>query len=290
MILPPQDILVNPYDQFLEVEKEVFNKHERVVPTFSEALNSHFLGGGIEPANVMLIGAKYNVGKTFFILNWIRYLMANRFRCIFFSLDMDFKKMFIRLLRQILETGRLDAEVQWRADKDRVRDLLTKAGYFDYLRIYTNEKKALSFDEISFICDREKPDIVFIDHFSKVYGGGHNVYQETRQIAEYFRRKKKEMNTIFAILMQLKKGEKQRDQNKIPPGKDEYKGAGEIGEDADIMLSLCRPDIDQGCEEGYKKTIIGALRKNRLNDEPNLDYIRWSYDSRTTIMKDTLFQ
>jgi replicative DNA helicase len=283
-------VLVNPFTQYLEVEQEVLHKNIRVIPTFSPALNSHFIGGGIEPANVMLIGAKYNVGKTFFVLNWIRYLIENKFKVIFFSLDMDFQKMFVRLLRQILDTGRLETESKWRSDREHVKKMLTEAGYFENLRIYTNEKKVISFDEMSFICDKEKPDIVFVDHFSKVFGGGHNIYQETRQISEYFRRKKREMNTAFVILIQLKKGEKQRDQNQIPPGKDEYKGAGEIGEDADIMLSLCRPDIDQGCADGYKKTIIGAFRKNRLNDEPNQDYVRWLYNPQSTRMIDTVHQ
>lgn len=291
MSFPTQDILINPYEQYGENEKKVFGSQQLIVPTFSPALNARFDYGGLEPAQVMMVGAKFGVGKTYFILNWIRFLMAQKFRIIFFSLDMDFRRMYIALLRQILEKGRVESTLQWKADKEHVKQMLINSGYFDYLKIYTNEKKVLSFDEISYICEKEKPDIVFVDHFSKVWGTGDNVFKESKQTAEFFWRAKQNLNTIFVILIQMKKGgHQQRDQNMIPPGRDEYKGAGDIGENADILLSLARPDIDNTCPEEYKKKIVGALRKNRLKDESITDHLFWDYSSVTTIMKDSRYQ
>ena len=282
-----KDILINPYKQYQEVEDQTFSVPLKTLPTFSPTLNRQFVGGGIEIANVMLIGAKYGVGKTFWILNWILYLIQNKYKVIFFSLDMDFTKVFVRFLRLILGQGKLESIATWKADKESVKEKLTRSGYFDYLKIYTNEKRIISFKEISYIVSDEKPDIVFIDHFSKIHGTGHNVYQETRQIAEYLRQAKKEMNTIFAVLMQLKKQESHRKTpNAIPPSKDSFKGAGEIGEDADIMLSLSRPDLDLDCSNDRRKMIVGALVKNRLNDEPDLSYIFWVYDPISTALID----
>jgi len=278
-----ENIIVNPFEQYQEVEDHLFKNPPKVLPTFSPALNKQFIGGGIELANTILIGAKYGVGKTYFILNWILDLIRNKYKVIFFSLDMDFVKIFERLLRLVLDLGKEEAKNQWKADKEFTKEKLTRAGYFDYLKIYTNEKRVISFKEISYICNDEKPDMVFVDHFDKVAGTGHNLYQESKQISEYFRQKKKEMNTIFAILIQLKKMDSHRKTpNAIPPGKDEYKGAGQIGEDADVMLSLSRPDIDEECSQDRKRMIVGALRKNRLNDEPDPGYIFWNYDPTTT--------
>lgn len=280
-------IIVNPFEQYAELEEHINSKPQQVLPTFSPALNRQFIGGGIEISNVMLVGAKYGVGKTFFILNWILDLIRNQYKTVFFSLDMDFQKVFSRILRLILGLGKLEAIATWKSDKEFVKDKLTRAGYFDYLKIYTNEKRPISFNEITYICNNEKPNIVFIDHFSKIYGSGHNVYQETRQIAEYLRQAKKTMNTIFIVLMQLKKNDNHRKApNAIPPGKDEFKGAGEIGEDADIMLSLARPDLDEECQMDRHRMIVGALRKNRLNDEPDLSYLFWKYDPVTTALTD----
>ena len=300
MSLPTQDILINPYEQYGENEKRVFGSQRLIVPTFSPALNARFDYGGIEPAQVMMLGAKSGIGKTYFILNWIRFLMENKFRITFFSLDMEFRRMFIALLRQILEKGRVESTLQWKADKEHVKQMLIKSGYFDYLRIYTNEKKIISFDEISFICDKEKPDIVFIDHFSKVWGTGDNVFKESKTTSEYFWRAKRELNTIFVILIQMKKagygnyikknGNQTNEQNMIPPGEDEYKGAGEIKENADILLSLSRPERDKDCPEGYKGKVVGAIRKNRNQDVSMTDHLFWNYSNITTRMWDSPFQ
>lgn len=202
-----ENLIVNPHHQYLELEDHIFTKPQKVIPTFSPALNRQFSGGGIELANTILIGAKYGVGKTFFILNWIHFLIQNKYKVLFFSLDMDFQKIFVRYLRLLLGQGRQESIATWKADKEFVKEKLERAGYYDYLRVYTNEKRPISFKELSYICDNEKPDMVFVDHFDKVFGSGHNLYQESKQTSEYFRQKKKEMNTIFAILIQLKKME-----------------------------------------------------------------------------------
>lgn len=280
-------ILINPFHQYIEIEANLFTKPEKVIPTFSPELNRQFTWGGIEKGRSIMIGAKFYVGKTYFALNWARYLIERKYRVHFFSLDMDFKRIFIRLLRQVLSVGEIAAIDKWKEDTAFVREKLTDAGYFDYLKIYTNEKKPILFNEITYIVEQEKPDIVFVDHFGKLQGMGRSIYEETAGIAEYFRAKKTSLNTVFAVLVQMRKEHhRTRLPNAIPPQADDYKGAGNIGEDADVLLSLARPDLDKECEIGHRGMIVGSLRKNRLSDNPEDDYIYWGYSKTTTIMTD----
>lgn len=280
-------ILVNPYNQYLDLEQRAERSPQKILTTFSPRLNAQFDSGGIEPTNVVLVGAKYGVGKTYFALNWILHLIRDGKKVTFFSLDMDFHKIFVKILRNIAGVGRNDAEMLMKNEKDYVREKLKSAGYFDNLRIYTNEKRPISFREISFICTEEKPDVVFIDHFGKIHGTGHNPYQETKIISAYLQKMKMEINTTFVALIQMRKGDgRGKNPNAIPPGKDDYKGAGEIGEDADIMLSLARPDLDESCPIDRKSIIVGALRKNRLKDEPDIGHLFWRYDPVSTRMND----
>jgi len=282
-----ENIIINPYDQFLSLEKTIHQEKLSVTTTFSPRLNAQFEDGGIGPTNVCLLGAKYGVGKTYFALNWMLHSIREGKRVTFFSLDMDYRKILIKILRNVLDVGKHEAIQIWKEDREYTRTKLKDAGYFDNLKIYTNEKRPISFKEITQITTEEKPDIVFIDHFGKIYGMGANIYGETKIIAEYLRQMKNKINTIFVPLIQMKKGDtRMRSPNRIPPGKDEYKGAGEVGEDADIMLSLARPDLDQDCPEDRRLTIVGALRKNRLNDEPDIGYLFWRYDPKTTRMVD----
>ncbi len=280
-------LLVNPFEQYLELEKKIKHKPTTVTTTFSPRLNEQFDGNGIEPTTVVMLGAKYGVGKTYFALNWIMHLIKDQKKVIFFSLDMDFQKIVTKIVRYVMGIGKIDAINAMRDERETVREALRESGYFDYLKIYTNEKRPISFKEISSICTEEKPDVVFIDHFGKIYGIGHNPYQESKVVAEYLRNMKTKINTTFVVLIQMRKADsKSRGQNTIPPFKDDYKGAGEVGEDADVMLSLARPDLDNDCPPEKQRIIVGALRKNRLKDDAEIGHIFWKYDPISTRMTD----
>lgn len=277
--------IINSHDQFIECKKH-YEREVKVIPTFSPMLNNEYDHGGIETGSTMVIMAGSHTGKTFFITNWMYFLMKSGYKSVFFSLDEESRRIIVKMLRLIYRCDRDSAEKILLLEK--TKDDLMKIGFFDLIKIY---EKRCSLKDYSIICETEKPQVVFIDHLMKMSGSGENVYKETREISEYLTNERKRLGIIYVSLLQLNKEFLKTTDKKydLIPAMANGKGAGDIYENADVILSLARPDMSPECPNNLRNKIIGLHRKNRLSEKQSFNINTWNYDVITTKITDFIY-
>jgi replicative DNA helicase len=231
-------LFIDPYQLMIDDCEKARRRPAKIIKTFSRSLNREFDMDGIESGNVMLIMAAAHVGKTYFVLNWMEYLLKQtKLKSLFLSLDMEYGKITNRLYRLIFNCSRKEAEEIKKGydgkEKQKMSRLIdmgfpNRLTIVDSIMISDMQYKS-RLDRMSVI-DRlicqTRPDIVFIDHLFKMTGNGSKVYEESRNISSHLKRMKVKYEAVFVVLWQLSK-EFIKDHKKIPT-MEKGKGAGEI--------------------------------------------------------------
>ncbi|PTL86345.1 MAG: DNA helicase [Candidatus Liberibacter europaeus] len=242
------------------------------------------LTGGVQPRELILIGARPSMGKTTFALSVaLRMAMAGH-GVAFFSLEMDREKLGVRALSDLLYESQL------------------RIPYIDFIRGNITQEQQQSFTETCqklkelplIIDDRPSPGIsdirirseriaeqycrsnnnlkvVIIDHLSLIRPSNRYQGNRTYEIAEITATLKiiaRELNVAVILLSQLNRSVENRI-NKIPQLAD-LRDSGAIEQDADTIAFLYRAvyylarEIGGTSDEQFERRDKLALFANKM--------------------------
>jgi replicative DNA helicase len=225
---------------------------------------------GLQPGNLIVIGARPSQGKTTFAMNIVEYAaLKSKKAAVVFSMEMSASQLAFRLIsscgridQQHLRTGNFEEE-EW-PRMTRAITLLSEA------RIFIDDTPSLSLVELCARVRRIKREhdigLVVIDYLQLIQIPDS---QEDRsiQIAKISRGLKalaREMDIPVVVLSQLNRALEQRIDKR--PILSDLRDAGAIEESADVILFIYRDEYynPESTKKGVSEIIIGKQRNGEV--------------------------
>ena len=270
-VIPMAGSMLNGYFDALT---ERFNRKQFLtgVPTGYSKLDS--ITFGLQPSDLIIIGARPSVGKTAFALNLaLRAALLADTPVVIFSLEMATNQLLERMLCiwgkieiKNLRGSSLD-ETDWAR-------LIDAADKLKNAPIFIDDTPGISSLELRSRVRRlhrtHNIGMVIVDYL-QLMQGPHRTDKRELEIAEISRGLKalaKELNVPVVALSQLNRSVEKRD-NKRPMLSD-LRESGSIEQDADIIMFVHREDMVKPAKErpAVQKTdiIIGKHRNGAVED------------------------
>ncbi len=239
-----------------------------------------YMTAGLQPSDLIIIGARPSVGKTAFALN-IATLVTTRSRVptAIFSLEMSKEQLVKRIFSiyskvdsQKIRTGNL-------MDEDWI-NLVDGVKVVGDLPLIIDDTPGISMSELRSKCRKLKLEndlgLVIIDYLQLMtVGGGRRTENRQQEISEISRSLKalaREIQAPVVALSQLHRGvEQQRDKR---PSLSDIRESGAIEQDADVVMFLHREDYyDKDTEDKGVVEVIIAKQRNGPTGTVNLKWI-----------------
>lgn len=248
-----------------EIVKENRNKYfcENDNPKLMLGFNKlDDLLGGLEGGDMIVIGARPGVGKSALVTQITTNLSKSGKRIGFYNLEMQTKQMYERFIASESGIGltRIKRATRFLGDEkerfEKANDLLEKA---ENIVITTGSK---SMGEIKAESLHMDYDIIIIDYLQLIkadsrYKG--NRTAEVGQISKAIKELAMELNIPIIALSQLNRTSQMRDDKE--PTMSELREAGDIEQDASVIILLWNSDLKDVAKKGCK---IEKQRQGRL--------------------------
>ncbi len=232
---------------------------------------------GLQPTDLILIGARPSMGKTAFVLNIAQHTaIRNKIPTLFFSLEMSNEQLANRILSletsidaQKIRTGDLNND-EWMRIAEAASDIGTSNLIFQY-------DPSLTINKLRSKCRKYKIDydikLVIIDYLQLMDTGSKNESHQLA-IAEISRSLKAlagELNVPIIALSQLSRKVESREDKR--PMMSDLRDSGAIEQDADVVMFLHREDY-QG-RETEKKNIAEVIVAKQRNGPIGTVELAW---------------
>ncbi len=263
-------------DDFVSISEIVFSALRKIeaaskvmgpvtgIPTGFTDLD--YQTAGLQPTDLILIGARPSMGKTAFVLNIAQHTaIRNKIPTLFFSLEMSNEQLANRILSletsidaQKIRTGDLNND-EWMRIAEAASDIGTSNLIFQY-------DPSLTINKLRSKCRKYKIDydikLVIIDYLQLMDTGSKNESHQLA-IAEISRSLKAlagELNVPIIALSQLSRKVESREDKR--PMMSDLRDSGAIEQDADVVMFLHREDY-QGRETDKKNIAEVIVAKQR---------------------------
>lgn len=247
------------------------------------------LTNGLQPKDLIIIGARPSMGKTAFACNIAWNVSVEQGKVVaFFALEQNKQTMIRRMLSS-------SAQVEYRSilrntlgphDK---RLLLERRDALSAAPLYIEDASGVTCTRIRSMCMRLKNkigrlDLVLIDQlshipWSDVYEKGLQPPMLIGRQSKFLKRMAKELDVPVVVFNQLKRPDGKMDPK---PRLSDLKESGSLEEDADVVGFLHRPEYYNKSDETLKGKGLMILAKNRegATDEVDCEYdgtiMRWT--------------
>lgn len=233
--------------------------------------------GGLQPGELVILGARPSVGKTALALNMARNIVIHSRRVLFFSLEMNRYALAQRLLSMEvpMDQSRLrDGDI----DDDQMGKITNVAGELARVDLRIDDRSR-TISDIKSTARRVhgvKPvNLIVVDYLQLVKGGvnGRDRHEtraeEVAQISRELKELSMELNVPILALAQLKREVEGR-QDKTPQLSD-LKESGGIEQDADtvMFMHIEKEQLEKRmkAESYYVQVVVGKQRNGRLGME-----------------------
>ncbi|MCL1858722.1 MAG: replicative DNA helicase [Oscillospiraceae bacterium] len=217
---------------------------------------------GMNPGNLILIGARPGMGKTAFALNIAINAAAKKKTVAFFQLEMAKEEIVSRLLASeaFVDGFKLKAGVLSVEDWTKITEAGSRISECD---IYIDDTPSMTVTGMKAKLRRlKKLDLVVIDHLQLMQtdrANGNRV-QEISEISRNLKIMAKELNVPVITCAQLSRGPESRDDKR--PMLSDLRESGAIEQDADVVMFLYRDDYYKESVEKHNRAEI-IFAKNR---------------------------
>lgn len=206
------------------------------------------LAGGFAPGELVIVGARPSVGKTAFAINLILKGLQNTkdLATDMFALEMTQKQMMFRFVSNIAKVNNMQIRNPRGLD-DRRKEKALKA-YEDIsalnLRIYDQEYANLN-DIVNAIRKRAvKGKYLAVIDYAGLISVQDSRKDERRTMNEVTRRLKLLTNELEITIILLAQLGRETDKNNKPPVLSDLKESGSLEQDANIVMFLYLPDLE----------------------------------------------
>jgi replicative DNA helicase len=220
------------------------------------------LTGGLQPGEVIVLGARTSVGKTTLALSIAEHAAIVEARPVLFvSLEMTRTALAERLLCQAAEVKSHDLRAGTISEEERKRLIVAAYGpNDDYLHI--DDEKGQTVTRIGAAARRHKRQrglqLLLIDYLGRIESESTSRRERYEEVGWMMRRLKiiaEDLEIPVMVLGQLNREVENRSDHR--PRSSDLRESGDIEQDADVILLLHRPEMyaDREQEEkAYAKT------------------------------------
>lgn len=191
----------------------------------------------IKRCDLIIIGARPSVGKSAFALSLTNGFLRFGYGVAFYSLEMSFSQIALRLVSQNTDIPLDDLE-SGNGAKHKARLERYLESYKSNL--FIDDSPIVNIDvlrnRVKRLCRKQKIDIVIIDYLQLMIGKGNNRYEIVSEISRGLKLLAKELNIPIIALSQLNRGLEAREIKK--PVLSDLRESGSLEQDADAVLFL----------------------------------------------------
>ena len=266
----------------LENLKKMFEEREPFTTGFMDL--DDFLSG-IQPKDIITIGARPAVGKTMFATAIVNYLLKEKKKVCYFSLEGTKEQVYLSFLADLTK---IDVHKLHRSLNNKIVQIpqINKAmEVLSSRELYIKNKTMLTIEEFEEDVKTVKPDVVVIDYIQLLkMPKAPNLTEATNLAIHEVKRIAEENNVIVILISQLSRAVEARE-SKIPMLSDLRNGS-LLEELSDVILFVHRedyynPDIEE--EERKRADIIIAKNKYGQVGSITLNYENGLFSERRTI-------
>ena len=258
------DVLLETYE---DIEKIAGNQGGITgVPTGFADLDRQTTG--LQPADLVLLGARPSMGKTAFALNIVQQAAVREHKvCSIFSLEMSKKQLANRLLcaESLVDSERVRSGQLENEDWEK---LLGALAPLSEAPIYIDDTPGITLAELRSRCRKLKLekglDLIMIDYLQLMSGprgtSGDNRQQEISDISRGLKALAREMQAPVLALSQLSRALEARSDRR--PMLSDLRESGAIEQDADVVMFLYRDEYynKDSQDHGIAEVIIAKQR------------------------------
>ena len=242
------------FSHIRDVLLETFDDIERIAKSEGEItgiptgfVDLDYRTSGLQPSDLVLVGARPSMGKTAFALNVVQHAAVRKHKCsAIFSLEMSKKQLVNRMLSceagvesEKLRSGKLE-------DSDWEKLAMALAPLSE-APIYIDDTPGITLAEMRSKCRKLKMDkgldLIMIDYLQLMSGSGRNGDNRQQEISDISRGLKalaREMQAPVVALSQLSRALEARADHR--PMLSDLRESGAIEQDADVVMFLYRDE------------------------------------------------
>ena len=243
------------FSHIRDVLLETFDDIERIAKSEGEItgiptgfVDLDYRTSGLQPSDLVLVGARPSMGKTAFALNVVQHAAVRKHKCsAIFSLEMSKKQLVNRMLSceagvesEKLRSGKLE-------DSDWEKLAMALAPLSE-APIYIDDTPGITLAEMRSKCRKLKLDkgldLIMIDYLQLMSGGsgrmGDSRQQEISDISRGLKALAREMQAPVVALSQLSRTLEARADHR--PMLSDLRESGAIEQDADVVMFLYRDE------------------------------------------------
>lgn len=204
---------------------------------------------GLQPRELVVIGARPSCGKTSFACDVMRYTLANGKGVLFFSVEMARQEIMGRIVAAEARCDGLKLRNGfWYEDKEAaIMGAVEKVRGWD--RFLIDDRSVVTGQDVFVSARRAKRqhniDLVVVDYLQlmqavRSYG---NRVEEVAEVSKWLKRTAKELDLAVLACAQLSR-DSEKDRAGRPPLMSDLRECGQIEQDADVIGLLYEPKVD----------------------------------------------
>lgn len=238
-----QTDIIGDYQKYLAETRELSDLGLLGIPTGISKIDE--ATSGLRPGKIWVVGGYNAYGKTYFMTNMVNKVLSLGRRACVITLEMTKEDIISRLLSERLGIGIY--ELAKTVNKDIVEGELKR------LEAYINSGKLIIIDslydiegiktKLRVVNANGSIDVLFVDFIQLMNDpNSKSTYESMRNVSVAMQTLTKELNCCTMLLSQIS-NEAQRDGSGPVFG---FKGAGEIGQIADVAIRIVREENENG--------------------------------------------
>lgn len=247
-------------------------------------LNNLFRGG-LEPGRLFVVGARPKVGKTLMLFNMALEGLAQDYVVIFASLEIGERELWSKLMsaqsaveqtriQQMLD-GKIGMSDFSEDERERIEDARSGLKSADLYTMFAGDLQHGVDSIISRtmrIMQRHpgRPIVLFVDYLQLLAGDdGFNKAAAIGAISRKLKLFSIEMEIITVVAAQINRGGAEEGM----PGPHNLKDSGSIEQDADVVMLLNRPSLQDDAQPEHILDIWVALNRYGLSGWVKVNYV-----------------
>jgi replicative DNA helicase len=273
-----KDLIGNSYEYVNNLSEQ--QMHITGVPTGFHDLDD--LTAGLQPAEMIVIGARPSMGKTSLALNIAQHAcmgtneLKKKVPVGFFSIEMTAKQLALRLLCTVARIDLKKARSGYLSDGDRGR-LVNVTGQFYDTKLFIDDTSSISVLDLKAKARRLKREfgigLLIIDYLQLIQAGIRvdNREQEIAYISRQLKALAKDLDIPVVVLSQLSRPQKGQEEKR--PVLSDLRESGAIEQDADVVIFIHK-ETEGTTDEGkpmFKYELVIAKQRNGPVD--NVDVV-----------------
>ena len=238
------------YDRYLQEQAEASDAtatHANNAPVMSGFTDLDELLGGLQPSDLIILGARPSMGKSTLALNIALAAAKNAQPAAIFSLEMSAGQLATRILssQASVNSHRLRLGLTTSAEAQRIIDAV---GYLSDLPVHIDDSPTQSITQMLAKARRlattEAVSIIVVDYLQLVQAQGqrygNNRTQEISEISRALKAMARDLNVALIACSQLNRLVENRPSHR--PLLSDLRDSGSLEQDADVVMFIHRED------------------------------------------------